>query len=187
MKKTTQSNILGIGLCALVLVLVGAGCAKVSNTDTTMMEKKEDTTQMQKMDQAMVDVKGDTNAMMEKENMAMEKNMMEKPAMKAEMPGTYENYSAEKIAFAAEGKVILFFYAPWCPTCKALDGDINAELSQIPSNTKILKVDYESSTELKKKYGVTYQHTLVQVDAQANMITKWSGGNTLESLLEKIK
>jgi hypothetical protein len=50
-----------------------------------------------------------------------------------------------------------------------------------------LKVDYESSTELKKKYGVTYQHTLVQVDAQGNMITKWSGGNTLESLLEKIK
>ncbi len=176
MKKTTQSNILGIGFFALVLVLVGAGCAKVSNTDTVMMEAVvPTTTMMEKTDEAMVDVKVDTRV------------MMEKPEMKAEMPGTYENYSAEKIAFAAEGKVILFFYAPWCPTCKALDGDINAELSQIPSNTKILKVDYESSTELKKKYGVTYQHTLVQVDAQGNMITKWSGGNTLESLLEKIK
>ena len=189
MKKTTQSNILGIGLCALVLVLVGAGCAKVSNTDTTMKEPvvSTTTTMMEKSDKAMVDVKGDTNAMMEKENMAMEKTMMEKPAMKAEMPGTYENYSAEKIPFASEGDVVLFFHAPWCPTCKALDSDINGELSQIPANTKILKVDYESSTELKKKYGVTYQHTLVQVDAEGKMIQKWSGGNTLESILEKIQ
>ncbi len=182
MKKTTQSNIFGIGLCALVLVLGGAGCAKVSNTDTVMMEKKEDTTQMKKTDDAMVDVEGDTSAMMEKENTPVEKTMM-----KAEMPGTYENYSAEKIAFASEGDVVLFFHAPWCPTCKALDSDINGELSQIPSNTKILKVDYESSTELKKKYGVTYQHTLVQVDAEGKMIQKWSGGNTLESILEKIQ
>ena len=101
--------------------------------------------------------------------------------------GTYEAYSAEKIAFAANGDVVLFFHAPWCPTCKALDTSINTNLTGIPANTKILKVDYDSSTELKKKYGVTYQHTLVQVDAKGNMITKWSGGNTLASITAKIQ
>lgn len=207
MKNSTQSNILKIGLFALVLVLVGAGCTKVSNntnvmmetsvpTNTMMMDKNEER-MMQKSEGEMMDTKGETNMMKdethmdEKMNDKMEDTSMKKmdkmEMMEKASSGTYEDYSPEKIAFASEGKVVLFFHAPWCPTCKALDGDINAELSQIPSNTKILKVDYESSTELKKKYGVTYQHTLVQVDAQGNMITKWSGGNTLESLLEKIK
>jgi hypothetical protein len=51
----------------------------------------------------------------------------------------------------------------------------------------ILKTDYDKETELKKKYGVTYQHTLVQVDKSGNMIKKWSGGGTLDNLLSQIQ
>lgn len=198
MKKERKTQGVRIGLLGLVLILTGAGCQKTTNiqmeqprmmnteavvSGTMMMEKNENPKMgMDKPNDTMVDLKVDTSVMMEKENTPMEKTMM-----KAEITGTYESYSPEKIAFASEGDVILFFHAPWCPTCKALDSDINGELSQIPANTKILKVDYDSSSELKKKYGVTYQHTLVQVDAEGNMITKWSGGNTLESILEKIQ
>jgi thiol-disulfide isomerase/thioredoxin len=101
--------------------------------------------------------------------------------------GTYEPYDPAKLAQAAEGDVVLFFRAPWCPTCRALDADIRANLSAIPQKVIILDVDYDSSTELKQKYGVTYQHTLVQVDAEGNQIAKWTGSPTLENLLSQIQ
>jgi thiol-disulfide isomerase/thioredoxin len=101
--------------------------------------------------------------------------------------GSYEPYSSDKIARAASGKVVLFFHAPWCPTCRQLDGNIQANLSNIPDGVTILKTDYDSETALKKKYGVTYQHTLVQVDADGNLITKWAGSPTLTSLLGSVK
>ncbi|HLP43976.1 MAG TPA: thioredoxin family protein [Candidatus Nanoarchaeia archaeon] len=101
--------------------------------------------------------------------------------------GSYETYSSEKITRAENGKVVLFFFAAWCPTCRQLDANISSSLSTIPDGTTILKTDYDSETALKKKYGVTYQHTLVQVDADGNMIAKWAGSPTLASLLQNIK
>ena len=115
--------------------------------------------------------------------------MMEKKSEGAMMAkaGSYETYSPEKIAKAATGKVVLFFRAGWCPTCKALDADIRSHLKDIPADVTILDVDYDNSTVLKQKYGVTYQHTLVQVDASGNQITKWSGGLTLAEFITNIK
>ncbi len=104
-----------------------------------------------------------------------------------EKKGSYSDYSPEKLALARDGKVVLFFRAPWCPTCRALDADIRSHLDVIPGNVSILDVDYDSSTALKQKYGVTYQHTLVQVDASGNQITKWSGGLALNDLLARIQ
>ena len=101
--------------------------------------------------------------------------------------GSYEAYAPEKLAFAETGNVILFFHASWCPSCRVLEKDIEENLSNIPNDLKLLKVDYDNSSELKKKYGVTTQHTLVQVDKDGNMISKWSGSPTLSSLISQIK
>ena len=101
--------------------------------------------------------------------------------------GTYESYAPEKLAKAETGRVVLFFHASWCPTCRALNSDIEESKSEIPGDVTILKTDYDTETELKKKYGVTTQHTLVQVDKDGNMLTKWSGGSTLESIISKLK
>jgi len=68
-----------------------------------------------------------------------------------------------------------------------LKSDIESNLSNIPSGTTILSADYDTYTDLKKKYGVTTQHTLVQVDKDGNQITKWSGGSTLDTVLDKIQ
>lgn len=100
---------------------------------------------------------------------------------------SYESYAPEKLAFAETGNVVLFFRASWCPSCRALDKDINENLGAIPTDLKILDVDYDNSQELKQKYGVTTQHTLVQVDKDGNMISKWSGSPTLSSLVSQIK
>lgn len=101
--------------------------------------------------------------------------------------GSYVAYSADKLAMAETGDVVLFFHASWCPSCKALNSDIEKNLSAIPAGVTILKTDYDKEVELKKKYGVTTQHTLVQVDKDGNLIKKWSGGSKLENLLSEIQ
>lgn len=100
--------------------------------------------------------------------------------------GSYQDYTPGQLSAAQTGKVVLFFRAPWCPTCRALDADIMKNSGEIPGNIRILKVDYDTSEELKTKYGVTYQHTFVQVDADGKQLKKWNGSPTLSSLLSQI-
>jgi thioredoxin 1 len=101
--------------------------------------------------------------------------------------GSYESYAPEKLARADSGDVVLFFRASWCPTCKALDSDIRAKLSKIPASLTILDIDYDNSTSLKQKYGVTYQHTFVQVRSDGSLVKKWSGSPTLAALVSQIQ
>lgn len=105
---------------------------------------------------------------------------------KTMVKGSYEVYSPEKLVKADIGRVVLFFRASWCPTCKALDSNLKTNLDNIPEGIIILDVDYDNSAELKKKYGVTYQHTLVEVDSKGNMLKKWSGGETLDSVIKNL-
>ena len=142
------------------------------NIDGEMM-KEEDT--MMKEDDVQMMMKEDDVQMMMKEDEAM----MAK--------GSYEAYSASKLAMAEKGDVVLFFKASWCPSCKALDADIKANVGSINEDLTILEVNYDTETALKQKYGVTTQHTLVQVDKDGTLITKWSGGNTLASLEAKVQ
>jgi thiol-disulfide isomerase/thioredoxin len=85
------------------------------------------------------------------------------------------------------GITILDFYAPWCPSCVVLKKDILSKLDEIPESVTLVEVDYDTEKDLAKKYGVKYQHILVQIDENANEITKWSGSLTLESLVNNIK
>ncbi|MDD2766602.1 MAG: thioredoxin domain-containing protein [Candidatus Moranbacteria bacterium] len=101
--------------------------------------------------------------------------------------GSYEVYDPVKLVKANDGKVALFFRASWCPSCKALDADIRAHLNEIPANVTILDVDYDKYTDLKKKYGVVMQHTIVQVDADGKEIAKWGGSVTLNDLVREIE
>lgn len=101
--------------------------------------------------------------------------------------GIYEAYSADKLARAETGDVVLFFHASWCPSCRGLNSSIESNLKSIPEGVTILKTDYDKEIDLKKKYGVTYQHTLVQVDKDGKMIKKWSGSSSLNNLLSQIQ
>ena len=66
-------------------------------------------------------------------------------------------------AVNADGRVILFFHATWCPQCVSADGDIKA--SGVPSGITIVKVDYDTNQDLRAEYGVTQQTTFVEVDS----------------------
>lgn len=50
----------------------------------------------------------------------------------------------------------------------------------------IFKVDYDSATELKKKYSVLSQSTWVQVDTQGNMYKRWLGKTRLSDILSDL-
>ncbi len=101
--------------------------------------------------------------------------------------GSYEKYSPEKLALAEAGDVVLFFHAPWCPSCRGLESDIEKNLSQIPDGVHILVVDYDSATDLKRKYSVVRQHTLVQVDESGNEVKKLTGlTNTLNQVVGQL-
>lgn len=82
-------------------------------------------------------------------------------AAPAAAPGEYVEYSDAALA-AVEGTPVLFFHAPWCPQCRALEESI--ETSGVPDGLVILKVDYDSRQDLRQRYGVTIQTTLVALD-----------------------
>lgn len=177
-----KNTLIIVGVVVLLLILGGV-FASMKNKDDSMMQKDL-------MEQKAMEEK----SMAEGEETMEDKSTTETNGgnsinngdlmMKL---GSYESYSEEKIAMAETGDVVLFFHASWCPSCRGLNADIEKNLKSIPQGLTILKTDYDKETELKKKYGVTYQHTLVQVDKDGNMIHKWSGGAKLADLLAQIK
>lgn len=97
---------------------------------------------------------------------------------------SYEDYSKD-MAMAAKGaSVVLFFHAPWCPDCKATDASLTAD--GVPDGLTVVKVDYDSMTELKQKYGITQQHTFVAVDAEGMKQKIWTGTTTGEQIKAKL-
>lgn len=104
---------------------------------------------------------------------------------KAAVKGSYVDYSADKLANSL-GTKVLFFHAPWCPQCRALEADIKKV--GVPDGVTILKVDYDTNVELRQKYGVTLQTTLVKVDSDGNLLGKYVAYNepTLESVKENL-
>jgi thiol-disulfide isomerase/thioredoxin len=84
----------------------------------------------------------------------------------------YIDYTAEKLnEYKGSKPVALFFHATWCPTCRVLNNDLEESLPNLTGMT-VLKVDYDTETELKKEYEITDQHTVVFLDASGNIADK---------------
>jgi len=99
-------------------------------------------------------------------------------------------YSPATLASSTEndGRAVVFFHAGWCPTCKESDAKFQANPEEIPEDVTILKADYDTEIDLKKKYNVVAQDTFVQVDANGDEVTKWnSGGQGIVALNSSIQ
>jgi thiol-disulfide isomerase/thioredoxin len=88
-------------------------------------------------------------------------------------------------ARTAKGPVVLMFSADWCPICQADLKDISANGSRLGKITVVI-VDYDKEKALGRTYGVTYQHTYVQIDSNGAKLGIWSGGG-VDGLLEHVK
>ena len=104
---------------------------------------------------------------------------------KAMAAGAYISLADYKSAMAdyADTAVVLFFHASWCPDCKATDTSLTTD--GVPDGLTVVKVDYDTETDLKKKYGITQQHTFVEVDPEQMAVSKWTGTKTGADILAK--
>jgi hypothetical protein len=102
--------------------------------------------------------------------------------------GRYQDYSSDSVDDNGYQTTILFFYAGWCPECRGYDMAIKD--GTVPAGTQILKVDYDSSQDLRKQYGVTIQSTFVRVNAAGEKQTLWNGygkDKSLSAILDNTK
>jgi thiol-disulfide isomerase/thioredoxin len=101
--------------------------------------------------------------------------------VKAYSPGCAERYAA------LGKKTVLFFRAYWCGACADAAAHIADEAKAGPADLVILEVDYDDSAELRRLYGVTLQHTFVQVDGRGEEVGQWIGFGTLAELYAALR
>lgn len=159
---------------SLVLMIIPtvlfAACIPAKNPPAeapeAMMEK---TTEVMEKNDAMME-KGDA---MEKKDAMMEKDegMMKKEGVYID---NTSSLLADTVLMDGATKV-LYFYASWCPTCKAGDATLTSWYAAGGEMLSTYKINYDTESALKQKYGVTSQHTFVKVDGQGNVIEKIMG------------
>jgi thiol-disulfide isomerase/thioredoxin len=98
---------------------------------------------------------------------------------------SYQNYEQEVEKYK-DSRVVMFFNASWCSTCKIARDNFESSLDRIPSDLTIVVVDFDNSDDLRKKYGITVQHTLVQIDANGESLKKWSGSTTIDQIVKAL-
>lgn len=197
--NTRGVQTMGLVIGIVIVVVIGAAVVyALSNTNTntnvnananeSMMEENGNTNEAME-DDSMMEEMNTSDTMMEDDDQMMEdantNEAMEDDSMMEETndntnsvsaAGEYTPYSQVAFAEASDKKRVLFFYASWCPTCRPADADITAHADQIPDGVVVFRTDYDSESALKSQYGVTYQHTFVQVDANGEIVKKWNGG-----------
>ena len=102
--------------------------------------------------------------------------------------GRYEDYSASLVDDAGYSTTILFFYAPWCPECRAYDQAIRA--GTMPAGVQILRASYDDEQALRQKHGVTIQSTFVRVNSAGDKQVLWNGygkSKSLDAIIENTK
>jgi len=76
----------------------------------------------------------------------------------------------------------LFFHASRCPSCKAAEADILKNKDIIDPNLVIIKVDYDTASDLKKQYNITSQTSYVLLNTDGTLNKKSVGMISLEDI-----
>jgi thiol-disulfide isomerase/thioredoxin len=106
----------------------------------------------------------------------------------SQAPGSYVDYSAytqDKATYDRSGAVVLFFHASWCPSCRQTEEALTSQA--IPDGLTVVKTDFDTSTTLRQKYGVTVQHTFVQVAPDGSELAKWTGSVSPADIAAAVK
>ena len=98
---------------------------------------------------------------------------------------TYDQYQASKDTYA-DSKVVLFFNATWCPDCRAINEALTSDPGKIPAGTTVVSVDYDQRADLRQRYGVTMQHTFVQINSSGDKVRQWASTST-DGLLKELQ
>ncbi len=139
---------------------------KVPVADDAMMKKEEPGDAMAKQEEPAAG-----EAMMKKEESgdAMAQKEPEQAMAKEKV---YTAFTAEALIDGTPK--VLFFHAAWCPKCVQQDKVLASWYPSADFAYSVFKIDYDSSAELKQRYGVVQQHTYVIVDGQGNKLSSAS-------------
>lgn len=96
---------------------------------------------------------------------------------------TYESDAASYHS----GDVVLFFNASWCSTCVRPLANLSENPEDIPEGLTVVSVDFDTETDLKKQYGITTQHTFVQINEDGTEVTRWSGSRDIADIVSKVE
>lgn len=171
-----------IVIAAVLVGILAVGGGVFAYTNSQNDKKEADKMAMEK---AAMDKKDD--AMMKGEDaIAKEDSMMKDEAMSSH--GSYVTLADYKkdMSKYADSKKVYFFHASWCPICQGIEKEINADMSKLPKGVTFIKTDFDSETDLRKKYGVTTQYTFVQVDNDGNEVMQWSA-TSLDAAVAGVK
>ena len=88
---------------------------------------------------------------------------------------SYEG-DAQLAELAAKGTTVVFFYAAWCPNCRATVTELNARWDEVNPGLSLVIADYDKEQALKARFGVTYQDTFVLLDKDGKGVDIWNSG-----------
>ncbi len=91
------------------------------------------------------------------------------PVPTTEETERYVTYSEDAIA-QAEGEVILFFHAVWCTQCVQLERDLKE--NGVPAGYTFVEVDFDQNQDLRQRYEVSVQTTLVRIDENGEEVDR---------------
>jgi thiol-disulfide isomerase/thioredoxin len=168
----------------IITALAGLGYVQ-SSQNSAQKAKDEASAMIKKTEDAAMVKKQEAEAMLKKDSTTSSTSSsatVKEGEMSMSKAGIFATYAPDALTKTEGHRNVLFFSATWCPTCQATNKDIQANLDKIDSKIHILSVDYDTSTELKAKYGVTMQHTFVIVDGAGNLIRKTNGLSTVTAI-----
>lgn len=172
-----------IGVTAGLLLICG-GLFAYTNNQNDKNKQEILATESQTQSEAIISEEASTP---EKDNLPVETDATAKEEVMVKQ-GSFvalADYNKDPSKYA-DSKLVYFFHANWCPICRAIEEDINSDISQIPAGVTFIKTDFDSSIDLRQKYGVTYQYTFVQVDSSGNETAQWSAAS-LDAAIAGIK
>ncbi|MBI4457978.1 thioredoxin family protein, partial [Candidatus Uhrbacteria bacterium] len=82
--------------------------------------------------------------------------------------------------------VLLYFWASWCPICRAEEPGIRAAVEAMDVPVAGFRVNFDVESALKKQFKIPYQHTTVILDTRGQESSRFSGpvdGDTLRAAI----
>lgn len=80
----------------------------------------------------------------------------------------------------------VLFHADWCPTCRAQEKTLKEMQSESGLDLTVFVADYDTEKDLKRKFGVRAQSTLIALKGQT-VTARVIGGTSAETLRAALK
>lgn len=71
--------------------------------------------------------------------------------------------------------VVLYFWASWCPICRAEEPKIQALIERSELAVTGFRVNFDTESAMKERYRVPYQHTTIILNSKGEEATRFTG------------